>query len=76
MWKDWQDRDARNDDWDAGPAWSPEISLGDPESWRGTVHPAGERWRASEDDDQWNAWPEWSAGPEYRMWKRRVDDEQ
>ncbi|HEX6536136.1 MAG TPA: hypothetical protein VF041_16175 [Gemmatimonadaceae bacterium] len=52
------------------------MSLGDPEGWRGTIHLAAESWRASDEAEQWTAWPEWNAGPEYLMWKRRVDEEQ
>ncbi|HEX5409227.1 MAG TPA: hypothetical protein VFW89_05605 [Gemmatimonadaceae bacterium] len=62
--------------------WSPEVSLGDPDAWRGEAHaplddsswrgeaeqPAGDdSWRGDEHGEEW---PEWNAGPEYRMWKR------
>lgn len=77
MWQDSQDRDRPDDDWDVEPTWSSEMSLGDPEGWRGTIHLADESWRASENaGPEWTPWPEWSAGPEYLMWKRRVDEEQ
>lgn len=58
MLRKWNDYDDLGDG--AGDhAWSPELSFGDPDAWRGDVH--------------LDEWPEWSAGPEYRMWKRLAE---
>lgn len=61
--------------WDDGEAtessWSPELSFGDPDAWRGE---SGAR-----EDDAWRGdrhraeWPRAFVGPEYLMWKRLAD---
>lgn len=75
MWEKWRDDDgAPNDEWNPEPAWTPELSLGDPDAWRSTSPEETDAlWRGDVHIEQW---PEWDAGPEYQMWKRRVDDEE
>ena len=53
--------------------WSAELSLGDPERWRGDVHGSDESWRGGEDAVEW---PSWDTGPEYRMWKKLAEDDE
>jgi hypothetical protein len=75
MFSDWKDREEQGDEWaeEGSPA---ELSFGDPEGWRGENTAPG-----ASDDEAWrgdihlDAWPEWDAGPEYLMWKRRADGE-
>lgn len=56
--------------------WSPELSFGTPDAWR------GEPGSADADDAAWRGdqhtadWPESFAGPEYLMWKRLADSEE
>lgn len=77
MWNDWRDRDGQDDAWDVEPSWSPEMSLGDPDAWRGDGYAGSdESWRGDAGTAGREPWPEWDAGPEYQMWKRRVDEEQ
>jgi hypothetical protein len=58
---------------DAGEQpWSPELSLGDPDAWRGGASPDADAWRGTV---HLGDWPEWNAGPEYLMWKRIAEDE-
>lgn len=79
MWSDWRDHDGMGDDWDVEPPWSPEMSFGDPDAWRGERHTGSdESWRGGGRDapGESEPWPEWDAGPEYLMWKRRVDEEE
>jgi hypothetical protein len=64
-----------NGGWEDGEtkesSWSPELSFGDPDAWRGEQ---GERrddaWRG---DEHRTAWPRALVGPEYLMWKRLAD---
>lgn len=72
MWTDWQDRDRRDDDGADDESWSPALSFGDPDAWRGSEAVAAEHWRG---DLHAEDWPEWNAGPEYLMWKRLADEE-
>ncbi|HEX5437949.1 MAG TPA: hypothetical protein VFW98_12365 [Gemmatimonadaceae bacterium] len=72
------------DDWEPhtpdenspGAAWSPDFPLGDPDAWRDDAQ--GED---ASDADAWRGdihlppWPEWNAGPEYRMWKEIAEGE-
>jgi hypothetical protein len=52
-------------------SWSPELSFGDADAWRGG---SGAR-----EDDAWRGdqhrkeWPRTLVGPEYLMWKRLAD---
>jgi len=74
MWTDWQDRDRRDDDGGADDeSWSPALSFGDPDAWRGVAaEGVVEPWRGELHAEDW---PEWDAGPEYLMWKRLADEE-
>lgn len=49
-----------------------ELSFGDPDAWRGDVHPQSgvTPWESA---DSASEWPVWDAGPEYHMWKRLAD---
>jgi hypothetical protein len=79
---DWRDHDDSGSDPPDNAGWSPEMSLGDPDAWRGDAHASldDSAWRGAGEhaagDDFWRGdehaeeWPEWNAGPEYRMWKR------
>lgn len=58
--------------WEDGESsWSPELSFGDPDAWRGE--------RGDREDDAWRGegdrteWPRALVGPEYLMWKRLAD---
>jgi hypothetical protein len=65
---DWRDHDDSGSDPPDKAGWSPEMSLGDPDAWRGDAHASlDDFWRGDEHAEEW---PEWNAGPEYRMWKR------
>ena len=65
---DWRDHDDSGSDPRDNAGWSPEMSLGDPDAWRGDAHASlDDFWRGDEHAEEW---PEWNAGPEYRMWKR------
>ncbi|HEY7877569.1 MAG TPA: hypothetical protein VIC55_05060 [Gemmatimonadaceae bacterium] len=67
---DWQDEDTPNDQ-----QWSAELSFGDPDAWRSTdAGLVNETW-GDDDTAAVDGWPEWDAGPEYRMWKRLADGE-
>jgi hypothetical protein len=67
-------------DWEDGESeehpWSPELSFGTPDAWR------GEAGSPDADDSAWRGdqhaadWPETFAGPEYLMWKRLADSEE
>jgi hypothetical protein len=56
----------------------------DSDAWRTSLPPESESWRGSTDsrggsDVGWRGevhledWPEWDAGPEYKMWKKMKD---
>jgi hypothetical protein len=64
---EWQDREDQDDESCGPEAWSPELTFGDPDAWRGDAPDTTDAWRG---DLHSGAWPEWSAGPEYFMWKR------
>lgn len=63
------------DDWLDGE-WDPDPSTRgeDDAAWRDALGEwaQDEAWRG---DEHMADWPEWSAGPEYLMWKRVADDE-
>lgn len=67
--------DGNGDGWEDGEtnesSWSPELSFGDPDAWRGgpDAH-TGDAWRG---DQHRTAWPRAFVGPEYLMWKRLAD---
>jgi|KBSMisStaDraftv2_1062788.scaffolds.fasta_scaffold4818566_1 hypothetical protein len=68
MSDEWKDEEPGSD---AGAEeWSSELSLGDPDAWRGDSAPDPEAWRG---DQHLVDWPVWDVGPEYRMWKQRED---
>jgi len=65
----------RNDGgWEDGEpeesSWSPELSFGDGDAWRGEPDAQGDAWRG---DEHRAEWPSALAGPEYLMWKRLAD---
>ena len=78
MFSNWEEGDVEDDgpesEWSAGSGWSPELSLGSPEAWR------GDSW--ADTDESWRGdahlvdWPVWDAGPEYFMWKRLAEGEE
>ena len=76
MFSNWEEEedDGPESEWSAGSGWSPELSLGDPEAWRGDhcaeLH---ESWRG---EAHLVDWPVWDAGPEYFMWKRLAEGEE
>lgn len=75
MPRSWADDEWRDDDIPDEPRWSEPLSFGDPDAWRGTEHaPDDGSWRAGSTAAD-EGWPEWDAGPEYRMWKRLADGE-
>jgi hypothetical protein len=62
-------------------AWLSEPSFGDPDAWRCEASSDPDAWRvATDDDESWRGdvhlrnWPEWSAGPEYEMWRKARDE--
>jgi hypothetical protein len=68
-----------------GEGWRGELHRPD-EGWRGPTSGADESWRVpppspSETEGEWRGevhladWPEWDAGPEYRMWKKLSEGE-
>ncbi len=64
-----------NGGWEDGEtkesSWSPELSFGDPDAWRGeSGEHADDVWRG---DQHRTAWPRAFVGPEYLMWKRLAD---
>ena len=68
MFSAWEDDD--------GPesGWSPELSFGDPDVWRGrSCADVDEAWRGGVHLVEW---PVWNAGPEYFMWKRLAEGEE
>lgn len=78
-WKDrdgpgegWDDDDWDDDAWESNASW-PGDTLGDDDAWRGCGAVDDESWRGSAHAGEW---PEWNAGPEYLMWKRRADDDE
>ena len=74
MFESWRDHDWHDEDAATEPQWSAELSFGDPDAWRGAdADPADDAWRGDQPVVQ--EWPEWDAGPEYQMWKRRAEDE-
>lgn len=75
MSKAWRGDDWPDDDMSSEPQWSEDLSFGDPDAWRGAdPETAGASW-ADEQTSAIDGWPEWDAGPEYRMWKRLADGE-
>jgi hypothetical protein len=73
MFTDWHDPEEHEHEWADESARPPEHLLGDPDAWRGDVHESlAEPWRGTVHLEDW---PEWTAGPEYLMWKRLAEDE-
>ena len=71
MLSNWEEDDGPESEWSAGSEWAPELSLGDPEAWRGDCcADADGAWRG---DVHLVDWPVWDAGPEYFMWKRLAE---
>lgn len=70
---DWDDRDGDDEPWERG-AWPSDGGADGDRGWRGEAQAAwaDDAWRG---DEHLADWPEWSAGPEYLMWKRAADDE-
>jgi hypothetical protein len=69
MYRDWSNPASEDEFFCAS-----ELSFGDPDAWRGTVHPdADAAWRA---ELHFPEWPEWTAGPEYLMWKKLAEGEE
>jgi len=71
---DWNEHEQQEPgDEPAEQSWSVEHPLGDPEAWRGgAADEDADAWRGTEPPSEW---PEWDAGPEYQMWKRKADGE-
>ena len=71
MLSNWEDDDGPESERSVGSEWSPELSFGDPEAWRGNCRAeTGESWRG---DVHLVDWPVWDAGPEYFRWKRLAE---
>ncbi|HXY29485.1 MAG TPA: hypothetical protein VEI06_02155 [Gemmatimonadaceae bacterium] len=73
MREQWQDPEDAGEAWRGDQHQAPELAYGDVDAWRGEEHLESEDpWRSSSDA---NEWPEWDAGPEYHMWKKRADED-
>jgi hypothetical protein len=75
----WRDGGASRD----GDAWRGEIHS-ESDAWRASIPAESESWRntagnADTSEVAWRGelhledWPEWDAGPEYKMWKKLKD---
>ena len=69
-WAEEPDPDGWRDD--DHEMWSPELSFGDADAWRGDSPVDVEPWRGSVHLEDW---PVWNAGPEYYMWKRLAEND-